>query len=318
MLSGISPFGKRPYIARKAKGFMEIIQVKLSSIYIFLLKVVFVALVTVNSYAQSFCFLSATTDYEQVYCELQARGEAEGLPPFHQFKRNDESIQAVILKRPAERARIPLAPPKKLSSSASNNHIEKVRDEQFKINDSHIKQHQDSRYQEGQGYRQSDLNIDLTDCTLNELLIDCKEKHFSLIGNRLNHRLSVTALSDDNLMSLPRYTGAMNESAAVNHYLAETYRQYLEKMHEIGLAGVTMTYNKFAFLFYDLHEKGLDFSRRFETMYEFLKKDKASMGVSEKVTADMALKLEDCTVLSAQLLLCSRSGRNYLYFAVAK
>src|SRR5690606_9413842 len=56
-----------------------------------------------HAQAQSFCFASAGSYYEQVYCELQARGEATNLPPFYQFKRNDARTQALLLHRPASR-----------------------------------------------------------------------------------------------------------------------------------------------------------------------------------------------------------------------
>src|SRR5690606_13960643 len=81
--------------------------------YLWLFCLLLTSSISLSSYAQSFCFLSAATYYEQVYCELQAKGAARDLPPFHQFKRNDENIQAVLLKRPAARAGIDLPRPKK-------------------------------------------------------------------------------------------------------------------------------------------------------------------------------------------------------------
>ena len=68
-------------------------------------------------------------------------------------------------------------------------------------------------------------------------------------------------------------------------------------------------------MFFDLQEKGLDFSQRFETMYGFLKKDKATMGVSETLTPDSQLETKDCDPLAEHMWVCSRSGRNYLYLA---
>jgi hypothetical protein len=159
------------------------------------------------------------------------------------------------------------------------------------------------------------IGSDLAACELTATVIKCSDVHYTLTGNRLNHRLSDIALTDENAMALPVFTGSMSDTATANRYLTDAYRRYIEKMHDIGLAGATMTYGKFSFLFYDLHEKGLNFSQRFETMYGFLKKDKASMGVSEKLTADQQLNLSDCDFLSAQLLVCSRAGRNYLYLA---
>ena len=65
--------------------------------------------------ADQFCFALAATYYEQVYCQLQAKAQTKGLPPFNQFKKNDEVVQASLLKRPAERNGIKLpAPVRKL------------------------------------------------------------------------------------------------------------------------------------------------------------------------------------------------------------
>ncbi len=37
--------------------------------------------------ADQFCFALAATYYEQVYCQLQAKAQTKGLPPFNQFKK---------------------------------------------------------------------------------------------------------------------------------------------------------------------------------------------------------------------------------------
>lgn len=271
-----------------------------------------ILLAVLNAQAQSFCFLSASTYYEQVYCELQAKGEARGLPPFHQFKRNDETIQAVILKRPAARIGIHLPAPVKRATPAdapvsANNHSEAAAREPA-TRASPVNNTSPARLVPPAG-----ASSHLSGCELAGAAIHCADRRYQLTGNRLNHRLSPLALTADNLMALPVYQGQ-----PLNRYLADAYRQYMEKMHEIGLAGATLTYSKFSFLFDDVREKGLDFSQRFETMYGFLKKDKATMGVSEKVSADQELTLADCDSLSEQLLVCSRAGRNYLYVAVSE
>lgn len=267
---------------------------------------------SLNAHAQSFCFLSASTYYEQIYCELQAKGEARGLPPFNQFKRNDENIQAVILKRPAARIGIDLPMPKKrvVAPAVAQRPVQPaapaLRSTSPAIASSHAQPAPARLAATGNG---------LSACELTATVIECGDTRYALAGNRLNHRLSATALTDENRMALPVFTGSMDDTVAVNRYVSEAYRRYIEKMHDIGLAGATMTYGKFSFLFYDLHEKGLNFSQRFETMYGFLKKDKASMGVSEKLTADQQLSLTDCDFLSGHLLVCNRAGRNYLYLA---
>ena len=250
-----------------------------------------------QSKSQTFCFASAASYYEQVYCELQARGEVNNLPPFYQFKRNDAMTQALLLKRPALRVGIELPMPKTASRSAPA----------VKKNISEVRQQPSSS-----------SAANKLGCRLADKTILCGTQRFELTGNLKNSRLSTGVLDADNKMSLPVYSGSYTDQAAVNQYLAKAYRQYLEKMHSIGLGGVTMTYAKFDFLFFDLHEKGLNFTQRFDTMYDYLKKDKAKMAVSEKVVANQQLTFEDCDFLPETMFVCSRSGRNYLYLSVSE
>jgi hypothetical protein len=271
---------------------------------LFLLSIIFFA---TQASAQSFCFLSASTFYEQVYCELQAKGATSGLPPFHQFKRNDETIQAVLLKRPAERAGIVLPLPKKINKPDITPGVVIKPDPAS----SATKKPQVNTAEKPSNFT---INNALAACQLTAGQILCGDRLFALTGNRLNSRLASSALTADNLMALPVYNGA-GDAESIKQYLAHAYRRYLEKMHDIGLAGVTLTYSKFAFLFEDLRDKGLNFSERFETMYKFLKKDKASMGVSEKMVADSQLTLSDCDLVAENFLVCTRAGRNYLYVA---
>lgn len=289
--------------------------------YTALLAVLLLTVFATNSHAQSFCFLSASTYYEQIYCELQAKGETRGLPPFHQFKRNDETIQAVLLKRPAARARITLALPKKpnLASTAQSDKaavtsrdtaLQPTLPKQLHL-ETPASTHNNVSASPNQNTGLAEYN--LAACELNKTVIDCGVKQFYLIANQANHRLAKDALTDTNTMSLPSYAGTLEDTSSVNRYLAQAYRQYVEKMHAIGLAGATMTYGKFVFLFYDLQEKQLDFSQRFEIMYGFLKQDKRTMAVSERVVVNAELQLSDCDYLSDDFLVCAHAGRNFLY-----
>ena len=263
--------------------------------------------------ADSFCFASAGTYYEQVYCELQAKGEAKGLPAFYQFKRNSEQTQALLLKRPAARLGIDLPKPKAATAPISTPQPALTA----------VSPAMPSKAPSGNALPHSSDTDDSTpssDCEFSEdrKQIGCGARVFRIVGNRRNSRLADGALLPDNKMALPVFDGNMNDPNQVNHYLTRAYEQYLEKMHAIGLGGVTTTYAKFHFLFFDVQDKGLDFSQRFETMYSFLKQDKATMGVSETASADAQLTVRDCDQLGGSMLVCARSGRNYLYLSVSE
>jgi hypothetical protein len=262
-------------------------------------------LLAASAKADQFCFALAETYYEQVYCQLQAKAQTKGLPPFNQFKKNNEMVQASLLKRPAGRNGIKLPAPARevqvqiipISPSPSVNKPQVSAAELTKS----------EPIPEVARKRFSDVE-DSAECELLGNQIRCANQSFKLVGNRANHRLVDNALSLDNKMNLPSYQGG-----ALSQYLNQAYGQYISKMCDIGLCGVTMTYGKFAYLYQDLHSKGLDFAQRFEIMYGFLKKDKANMGVSESSNIPKGLSVQDCSPLTDARYVCDFQGRNYIF-----
>lgn len=254
--------------------------------------------------ADQFCFALAATYYEQVYCQLQAKAQTKGLPPFNQFKKNNEVVQASLLKRPAERNGIKLpAPVRKTQTTAAAIAPPKIINKPLVSVPKTV-----ANEPESSPSRISAESKNSSGCELLVNKIHCGSQVFKLIGNKANHRLAKSALSIDNKMDLPKYQGGV-----LSNYLAQAYTQYIGKMCDIGLCGVTMTYGKFAYLYQDLHTKGLDFSQRFEIMYGFLKKDKANMGVSESSSLPKGLSLHDCSTLGDARYICDYQGRNYIF-----
>ncbi len=256
--------------------------------------------------ADSFCMLAAETYYQQLYCEVTAHGRGS-LPSFADFKRNTPTVQALLLKRPAQRLGIevalpqrqrpvqvsvapdapPAAPPRAPPAAAAP------------------------------AVRQPDppqrLASGMAACRLDGAAITCDTRRFALMGNSANRQLRQGALGEANRMDLPRYEGDLTDTAGVSAYLYRAYGRYVEKMLDIGLGGSTMNYGKFAYLFKDLSEKGVDFVGRFETMYRYLKQDKSAMGAARPARPDKALALRDCGELGEHVIVCARSGRNYVY-----
>ena len=254
--------------------------------------------------ADQFCMALAATFYEQVYCQLQAKAQTKNLPPFNQFKKNSDAVQASLLKRPAERNGIKLLLPTKAPlpfkepSSAPSVPVVKSRL---------------APVIEPAPIPQRTIGVGLQEYATCELLnkqILCAGRIYKLVGNRANHRLAANVLGDGNKMAL---SARKQESA--ERYLAVVYPEYIAKMCEIGLCGVTMTYTKFAYLYQDLQIKGLDFPRRFEMMFGFLKKDKASMGVSEVASIPVGVSVNDCSLLTESRYACDYQGRNYIFDA---
>lgn len=255
--------------------------------------------------ADQFCFALAETYYEQVYCQLQARAQTKGLPPFNQFKKNNEVVQASLLKRPAERNGIKLpALARKVQPPIATIFPAKITNKpQVSVPKTVVNEPDATPLRSILAESKNSIG-----CEFFAKQIRCANQVFKLIGNKANHRLVNSALSIDNKMDLPRYQGGV-----LSHYLALAYTQYIGKMCDIGLCGVTMTYGKFAYLYQDLQSNGLDFPQRFEIMFGFLKKDKANMGVSEVSNIPNGLSLQDCTQLTAVRYVCDYQGRNYIF-----
>lgn len=253
-------------------------------------------LLACSAKADQFCIALAETYYEQVYCQLQAKAQTKSLPPFNQFKKNTEAVQASLLKRPAERNGIKLPLPTKVPSPVSVTSLVNPRK---------------APHTEPMLVSQRTISIALQEkatCELTGKQIRCAGRVYNLVGNKANRRLAANALGEQNKMALP-----VRKKESIERYLVIAYPEYIAKMCEIGLCGVTMTYGKFAYLYHDLQTKGLDFPQRFEMMFSFLKKDKAAMGVNESASIPAGLSWQDCSPLTDLRYLCDYQGRNYIF-----
>ncbi len=233
----------------------------------------------------SVCFNQAETYYEQIYCEIKVKDESVSLPSFIDFKKNDEQMQALLLKRKAEALNIPFTMPK------NNNVLPK---ENIKVDAPTAK-------------------ADSSGCQYLERTIKCHDSIFSIVGNKSNSELKPAALSGENKLGLDTFTGDRNDKIQVLDYLSKSYTRYIEKMLEIGLAGATMSFTKFYYIFQDLSHQGVDFQQRFETMYAYLKADKRSLGVTEAIKPIQDLTIAQCIRLNNNLFTCDNGTANRVY-----
>lgn len=273
-------------------------------------------LITPCALADQFCFALAQTVYEQIYCELQVKAQTKGLPAFDQFKKNSEQVQASLLKRPAGRNGIKLPLPKKPIARVP---VELVMQAPTKViskptaNPAIVSQSTRTEPNSPPARIANQANVNSKGCNLVKQQIQCGTDIYQLQGNKNNRRLAAHVLDDAHKMNLPTY----EQGQGMGEYLSKAYEQYIDKMCAIGLGGVTMTYGKFSFLYQDIQTKGLDFVQRFELMYKFLKKDKATMGISEAIQAPAALGMSDCQMLTQTRFVCAYQGRNYIYDQIA-
>jgi len=259
------------------------------------------------------CFVHAETYYEQIYCEIQEQGKGKTLPAFVDFRKNNEITQALLLKRDAAALRISIKMPKSNTSkkslaSRTNKIKQKVAPDNVHTFNSKASSKPDSKISESPSPSSKSRP-----CTFMGSMITCKSLKFYRIGNKTNSALKHGALNRHNTIGLTTFIGKKSQQSKIDSYLYKSYVLYIEKMLEIGLGGVTMSFTKFAYLFNDLLEKKVDFASRFETMYSFLKKDKQQLAVSEKITPVNHLTIDDCYKLTNRIYICDNRARNYVY-----
>jgi len=287
--------GKKPDWRRKtkrrkekAKGLIVIsIEDVVSSMFIrFASLCAFMCLPHIAIAAQSSCYELAETYYENKYCEIKQKSPRAALPAFGDFKKNAPRMQAMLLKRKAEAAGIDLQMP----GAAKKNFSPKK--------------------------SSSDTSVSVpvaSSCELKQTLITCPDGQFVLTGNKRNSKISRTALQSDNRLTLNNYNGDLNDREEIIAFLTVQYTRYLEKMLALGLGGVTMSFTKFHTLFWEIENRGADFSKRFETMYEYLKKDKSAIGVSERASSIAGITIDECARLTRNMFTCDNNTTNSIY-----
>lgn len=227
------------------------------------------------------CFSVAESYYEQLYCELQAKGEGARLPSYFDFQRNNVQMQALLLKPVAARHAINVTMPKGAKPAKA-----------VALESS-----------PAQRAPRSTKN-----CHRQGLQLHCGGRVFQHVANQGNEQLQSGVLDAGNQMSLPGYQPGQG---TVDDYLRSSYEHYLNKMLAIGLGGSTLSYGKFSYLFDDLRQRGVSFSGRFEKMYYYLKRDKLQLNAPTKALPGK-LQAEHCYALQS-LMVCYYGRSNYVF-----
>lgn len=265
--------------------------------------------------AQSDCLSHAKTELETVYCKVAATPEGRSLPLFSDFRRNNAKVQALLLKQPARKLGITLPEvPKTSVAPRPSNKPDQPRTSVASQNKPANKVSTQKKPTQSAVQKRVEVVQDpLQQCGFAGESIRCPRTHYQLRLNQQNAKLVAGALGAANPLSLPAFSGQLNDKAAVNNYLADSYTHYIDKMLVIGLGASTMTYTKFHYTFWDLVEKKQDFAQRVNTMYEYLKQDKASMGVQSRYDNALPGGLDWCTFLSTNIIVCDNGKRNWVY-----
>jgi hypothetical protein len=262
------------------------------------------------------------TPLEEVYCQLVSKGEK--LPSLEDFRRNQPRIQALLLKAPARKHGIRVPSPGKNTSAQKKAPAKRV-----PVKASHSQSH--SQFQP-QTKRQQPTSVrdiksksqmpevsatGMTGCALQGRTIRCSQQNFQLVNNLPNRQLSPSALSEKNTLGLTNYKGKSQDERALKKHLSLSYQRYIEQMLSIGLGASTMSYSKFYYTYEELQRLQVDFAERFETMFGYLKKDKASMAIKDSYVDALPASINACVKLQPSILVCDNGIHNWIYIEVS-
>lgn len=254
------------------------------------------------------CFSQADSFYEQIYCEIRLEQPNVNLPSLWDFKKNNEQMQALLLKRHARRQGIDMPMPK----SSKQGRTFKSRP-QSKVLPAIKATAATNDVRGGNQNTQTASSLAyFSDCKLIASQLECGKRIYKLMGNQSNKSISSSVFAADYKLNLPQFTGDYSNASAVQNYLIQAYERYLQKMTAIGLSGVTMSYNKFAYFFEDLHSKGVSFTARFATMFDYLKMDKKNNAVNTRISPPDNFSLVDCYPFG-KTIACDSGASNYLF-----
>lgn len=278
-------------------------------------------------FANEPCVPAADSEYEKILCDLKRSGRGSTLPSLREFRKNPPLTQAFLLKKPAARAGISIRMPERSAEETLS------RQEALLV------------ALEAEAVVTKPVIIDKVApvvvavappvlstpsapapiavlvpapvparpvCERQALALLCQGERYALVGNKTNQQLDPSALSEQNTLGMPVYQGDPADTLALQRYLQQAYRHYLDGMLRIGLGAQTMSYTKFANLYDYMTGQRLDFAGRFETMYHFLKADKLAIGVSTRLAIADGFDPATCRPFE-NLVACNYQKDNYLF-----
>lgn len=248
------------------------------------------------------CESMAQTELERVFCKVKTGDPGALRVSLQDFRKNPPKTQRLLLMRPAKAAGISLpqaesapapASPARLSSPAANA-SEPVPQQPVATS-----------------VEPSPLALALSECALQDNQIRCADQHYHLLGNLPNSKLNLDIA--ELVLDIPAFDGDQQDMGQVQAYVSQSYREYVQKMVQLGLAASTMSYTKFFHTFQQVDSLGADFAGRMATMFEFLKRDKATIGVQDHYTNKTPTHISQCMPVNFDLVVCDDVATNWVY-----
>ncbi len=267
--------------------------------YLTLLVSVFGFSLTQSAFAaDDACMKAAKTELEKLYCTVVSEGQGAGLPSPTDFKRNDPSVQALLLRRPAQR--LDLEVPEVSGTSAEPQQPQSAPEP--------------APAEPGNDPQPTGR---LNDCRLEGQRITCPQGHFDLVANQPNSKLAEGVLESDNRLGLSSFEGSRTDEEAVRRYLSDAYDQYIPRMVDIGLGANTMSFTAFHNAFHTMEDAGVDFARCMEQTFSLLKQDKKTLGVKARYHDELPQDLSLCAAINAGIIVCDNVGTNWVFVSAS-
>lgn len=261
------------------------------------------------------CEPMAQTDYERLFCEIQAKSPSSLKMSLHEFRRNPVKTQRLLLVRPARKLGLSMP---EISASAQNaSRTATVSKSKTDIDTSSLTDASSTKtngfFTHAEGSLpsgDSSSSSILVGCQLQLNVVSCGKQIFRRVNNRANTKLKATALGEQNRLNVSRIEGDLE---AVKPQLKLAYIQYIDAMLSIGLAEHSLSFTKFANLFIEAQKQGLDFADRLGLMFEYLKKDKKQLAVASQAQSPGPQNIEQCYQLTPTIIICDNVAKNWVF-----
>ena len=259
----------------------------------------------IQATASEDCTPIAETALERCFCEILAKGSGEQLPAFSEFRKNAESIQRLLLKKPARKAGVtlpdkllvkPTTPRGKTSAVVSTRIDSRSTSSSVAPAQSHA---------QSAPVSQSTIYLPQR-CQLNKVILNCANYKYVLQENLRLHELDANALNKNNRLSFVKRNRYTTESA----YLTACYHDYIKHLLSIGLGAATMPYSRFV----EVYNVSPDnFERRFSEVFELLKQERKSQAIQRRYSDAFPVNIAACMDLSSDLIVCDDLKQNWIY-----
>ena len=260
--------------------------------------------------ADNGCLQSASTELERLHCQVVAQGGGQGLPSQADFRRNDPKVQALLLRRPAQR--LGLTMPE--ASSGQGQTKPAASEATTRAPEPRPVAVESKPDPASEPVAPADARSDwLAECRLRGERIACRDRQFELALNRPNGELAPGVLTAQNRLDLPPFNGDRTNDQQVRRYLSTAYDRYIPKMLSIGLGANTMSFTAFHNAFHPRESGGVDFAERMEQTFELLKQDKKTLAVQARYHEQLPEDLALCEPVGAVIIVCDNVATNWVF-----